>query len=169
YVSILSTCMKKAKNAFHQIVKAVIHCHSRKVFHNDIKPYNIMYHEITGHIKLIDFSYGDMLQEEFYTQAPEPFTVWTLGITLFEMICGRMPFKNKMEIVEGKFSVTSDISQGEQQFSEKLFKCRNFIERCLCSHPSDRITVEGILKHPWLCRGSNKVSDKEQHYFHPLK
>ncbi|XP_051786083.1 uncharacterized protein LOC127528848 [Erpetoichthys calabaricus] len=149
---------EKAKHAFRQIVQAVLHCHSRGVFHNDIKPNNIMYQTTTGQIKLIDFGYGDLLKEKYYPHAPgtpaywppewylfrkykaEPVTVWTLGITLFELLCGNRPFKEKMEILECKISYTNEIS-GE---------CKDLIEKCLCSHPIDRLTLKDISIHSWL-------------------
>ncbi|MBN3293079.1 PIM3 kinase, partial [Polypterus senegalus] len=51
--------MKKprAERAFGQIVQAVLHSHSRGVFHNDLKAGNILYQTTTGQIKLgIDFA-----------------------------------------------------------------------------------------------------------------
>ncbi|KAG2466425.1 PIM2 kinase, partial [Polypterus senegalus] len=130
---------EKAKHAFRQIVQAVLHCHSRGVFHNDIKPNNIMYQTTTGQIKLIDFGYGDLLKEKYYPHAPgtpaywppewylfrkykaEPVTVWTLGITLFELLCGNRPFKEKMEILECKISYTNEISGGQARACYSLY------------------------------------------------
>ncbi|XP_039623949.1 serine/threonine-protein kinase pim-2-like [Polypterus senegalus] len=150
---------EKAKHAFRQIVQAVLHCHSRGVFHNDIKPNNIMYQTTTGQIKLIDFGYGDLLHEEKYKYAPgtleywppewclfkkykaEPVTVWTLGVTLFELLCGKMPFKGKLEIMECKIFITREVS----------VDCKDIIEKCLCFRPRDRPTLKDILNHPWLC------------------
>ncbi|XP_039613894.1 serine/threonine-protein kinase pim-2-like [Polypterus senegalus] len=143
---------EKAKHAFRQIVQAVLHCHSRGVFHNDIKPNNIMYQTTTGQIKLIDFGYGDLLKEKYYPHAPgtpaywppewylfrkykaEPVTVWTLGITLFELLCGNRPFKEKMEILECKISYTNEISGGMILLLEELRKS-------ICSDVKKSITA----------------------------
>uniref|UniRef100_A0A8C4RE24 Serine/threonine-protein kinase 1 n=1 Tax=Erpetoichthys calabaricus TaxID=27687 RepID=A0A8C4RE24_ERPCA len=160
---------EKAKHAFRQIVQAVLHCHSRGVFHNDIKPNNIMYQTTTGQIKLIDFGYGDLLHEEKYKYAPgtleywppewclfkkykaEPVTVWTLGVTLFELLCGKMPFKGKLEIMECKIFITREVS----------VDCKDMIEKCLCFRPRDRPTLKDILNHPWLLLVTNTDTNNE--------
>jgi eukaryotic-like serine/threonine-protein kinase len=91
-----------------QVAAALAHSHAAGVIHCDVKPDNIMVdHE--GHVKLLDFgisapggpgSGGDVLGSPHYI-APErimgrPLTpaadVYSLGIVLFQMITGVVPF-----------------------------------------------------------------------------
>uniref|UniRef100_A0A8C4SCS9 Serine/threonine-protein kinase 1 n=1 Tax=Erpetoichthys calabaricus TaxID=27687 RepID=A0A8C4SCS9_ERPCA len=122
---------EKAKHAFRQIVQAVLHCHSRGVFHNDIKPNNIMYQTTTGQIKLIDFGYGDLLKEKYYPHAPGTPAYWPPEWYLFR--------KYKAEPVTCKISYTNEISGGF-----------TILQKCLCSHPIDRLTLKDISIHSWL-------------------
>uniref|UniRef100_A0A8C4T5T9 Serine/threonine-protein kinase 1 n=1 Tax=Erpetoichthys calabaricus TaxID=27687 RepID=A0A8C4T5T9_ERPCA len=151
---------EQGKSVFQQIVEAVMHCHSRGVFHSDIKPRNILFQSTTGQVKLIDFGCGGFLLEEKYARRPgtlaycppeyflykkykpESANVWSLGITLFELLSGFRPFQSSMEIMTCSIHIPDHLSQG---------KCGNgtsFWEvDCLCLRPRDRPTLKDILRH----------------------
>lgn len=91
-----------------QVSAALAHCHAHDVIHCDIKPDNIMV-DLQGNVKLLDFGIsgpagqievGSVLGSPHYI-APErvmgrPITpaadVYSLGIVLFQMITGVVPF-----------------------------------------------------------------------------
>ncbi|XP_039623459.1 serine/threonine-protein kinase pim-2-like [Polypterus senegalus] len=146
------------KNILSQVVQAVQHIHSCLVFHRDLKPGNILIQTTTGKIKLIDFGCGTMLKKGKYQSfegttlyaPPEvfsleyheaiPTTSWSLGVTLFELLCGQLPFQKVGEILCGRFIFTQDLSD----------ECQDLIERCLSMNPEGRPTLEEILLHPWM-------------------
>ncbi|XP_028646771.1 serine/threonine-protein kinase pim-1-like [Erpetoichthys calabaricus] len=120
---------EQGKSVFQQIVEAVMHCHSRGVFHSDIKPRNILFQSTTGQVKLIDFGCGGFLLEEKYARRPgtlaycppeyflykkykpESANVWSLGITLFELLSGFRPFQSSMEIMTCSIHIPDHLSQ----------------------------------------------------------
>ncbi|XP_051789930.1 serine/threonine-protein kinase pim-2-like [Erpetoichthys calabaricus] len=148
-----------AGSIFRQVVQAVHHCQSRGVLHRDIKPENILVETSTQQTKLIDFGCGTLLNQKEYTSftgthfyAPpewclkksyeaEPATVWSLGVLLFEMLCGQVPFKRKEEVIRCNVIYTADISK----------ECASLIKKCLSRSPKERPTLEEILMHPWVC------------------
>uniref|UniRef100_A0A8C4SX02 non-specific serine/threonine protein kinase n=1 Tax=Erpetoichthys calabaricus TaxID=27687 RepID=A0A8C4SX02_ERPCA len=136
----------QVRNIFRQIVKAVQHCHSRGVFHRDIKPKNILIQIPTEQIKLIDFGSGTWLYAPpecvaRKSYAAVPTTVWSLGVTLYMILCGHLPFKTSDEIIKYRFNITRDLSE----------ECEDLIRQCLSFSPKWRPTLEDILVHQWLC------------------
>uniref|UniRef100_A0A8C4SHQ6 non-specific serine/threonine protein kinase n=1 Tax=Erpetoichthys calabaricus TaxID=27687 RepID=A0A8C4SHQ6_ERPCA len=150
---------KKAKLIFSQLVEAVRHCHFFWVFHGDLKPDNILIQTTTEKIKLIDFGCGKVLQEkEDYTSysgslmyaPPEwflqsrysavPATVWSLGVILFELLCGHCPFIRTDDIVKVKFKFNRDLSA----------ECQDLIKKCFSFSPLERPTLEELQFHPWI-------------------
>lgn len=143
---------------FKQLVYVVIGCHKHGVIHRDIKPENVLINLITNKVTLIDFGSGDFIQENFYTNydgtrvySPpewlmygryhwEPATVWSLGVLLYTLICGDVPFHDDMEIIAARLSFTRLVSGS----------CSDLIRRCLALRPQHRLSLDQILRHQWI-------------------
>jgi len=148
-----------AKGFFKQIVETILACHSKGVIHRDIKDENILVDVKTGKLKLIDFGSGAFIKDAEQTEfegtriysPPEwircsrymfkQATVWSLGILLFNMVCGDIPFDSD-----------EDICSGELYFKKSVTaECAGLVRACLRIKPTDRIDIGQILSHPWLC------------------
>uniref|UniRef100_A0A8C4SAB2 non-specific serine/threonine protein kinase n=1 Tax=Erpetoichthys calabaricus TaxID=27687 RepID=A0A8C4SAB2_ERPCA len=143
---------------FQQIVEAIQHCQERGVYHRDLKMSNFLIQCHSCQIKLINFGCGSHLREGEYTSyrgtlkyaPPEwfvkqrfqavPATVWSLGVVLYALIFGILPFATREETIKGKFRFPCEIST----------ECLDLLLQCLSHRPKDRPTLRNILKHSWM-------------------
>ena len=116
----------QAKDYFKQIVDSILDIYSLGVLHRDIKDENILVDLTTNKLKLIDFGAGCFFQNQtrnslifndFHgTRVYSPpewilkqsyhgdrATVWSLGVLLFNMVYGDIPWEDDQDIVNCSF------------------------------------------------------------------
>ena len=155
--------LPEALDIWKQLVKTTIGCHEKEIYHRDIKPENVLI-DSDNEIRLIDFGCGDDLKEGPYFEFSgtwlynppevvkrngayyaEPQTVWTLGITLFEMVCGDRPFEKEEEIKKFTGKLPYD-----EMFIKLSPKCQDTIMSCLRMNPKERPKLKELLSLPWM-------------------
>ena len=154
------------KYVFFSILKAVSYLHSHGIVHQDIKPSNILLCS-NGNVYLSDFGVGHSFQSTAMVvgspgyQAPEaiydfdvdPDTlnpakedVWSLGVTLYQVLFNELPFKgdNVYEIIQNITHTPLVIPEGTEKDVE------NLLRGMLCVLPSDRMDVEEVMNSPFF-------------------
>ncbi|KAI5106456.1 serine/threonine-protein kinase pim-3 isoform X2, partial [Silurus meridionalis] len=114
-----------------QLIDALKHCKSRGILHRDVKPENIMVQTNTLKVKLIDFGCGDLIKDKYkeFTGTPsyappewfkkkkylaEPATVWSVGVTLYRLVCGSLPFNTRKDVKHGHVRFSRRHSEGKK-------------------------------------------------------
>lgn len=150
---------------FNQIVDGLSYVHARDIAHRDLKPENILLDQ-EGTIKLSDFGLCHHVDPKIkvmmtpcgspYYASPEiiqnvPYDgkktdVWSLGVVLFAMVTGNLPWKdiNQAQLFEqiltGDFEIPLSLSP----------HLRNLISQLMKINPDERPDITEIKNHPWV-------------------
>jgi serine/threonine-protein kinase len=150
-----------------QTCKALDFAHKNDVVHRDIKPANILI-DRQGNAKVADFGIAqlrdsadlemtssDLIMGTLAYMSPEQkfssanvtrtADIYSLGIILYEIICGRKP--------EGVFKPPSLVNPKIPKAMDAI------VSRCLAENPSDRYPTAGELKNAILNAFSGEIYD----------
>ena len=157
---------EEAAYILEQLLSATNHCHSNKIVHRDIKPDNIMIDKFSN-VTLLDFGLSKLTGKKGYLKsaagcpffvAPEvlkenysnKWDIWSLGVILYIMLSGNMPFggENAEEIIKS-------ILEGHISFTEKVWRnvskeAIDLVIKMMNPNPKNRISAKQALEHEWF-------------------
>jgi len=152
----------RASRYIHQMTDALAYCHSKKVIHRDIKPENLLL-DMKGDLKIADFGWSvhapssrratmcgtldylppEMIEGHLHDERVDH---WALGILTYEFLCGKPPFES-----ESNNETYRRITRLDLKFPPHVSdKARDFVVKLLRKEPSQRISLEECLQHPWI-------------------
>lgn len=166
-------------STFIQILEALIYLHEHGIVHQDIKPSNILFLS-SGLVKLADFGIGHSFASAEQVvgtpayQAPELFIepteiepskmdIYSLGVTLFQTITGKLPYngENVYEIAHiaetGNLKLPDDISP----------TLADLLQKMITPNPSKRLSSFEAIQHPFFKNAPQKIQILPHPMAHP--
>ncbi|KAF9907439.1 Protein kinase [Linnemannia zychae] len=155
---------EEARRFFQQIVCAIEYCHRHKIVHRDLKPENLLL-DPSMNVKIADFGLSNIMTDGDFLKtscgspnyaAPEVISgklyagpevdVWSCGVILYVMLCGRLPFDDDYipllfkKINGGIYSLPSFLSP----------ETKYLLTSMLVVDPLKRITIAEIRQNAWF-------------------
>ena len=153
-----------ALKIFIQLIDAFQYMHKLQIIHRDFRLEHIMLdsnnipkiidfgfsnfykkgEELEEYLGSISYSCPEIIQEKPYD--PELADVWSLGVCLYVLVCGYLPFseeddnKNKELIISGKIDYPNDIGN----------ICKDLLKKMLEVNTKKRLNLLKITRHPWI-------------------
>ncbi|KAF3922464.1 hypothetical protein AA313_de0207500 [Arthrobotrys entomopaga] len=156
----------QSRRFFQQIICAVEYCHIHKIVHRDLKPENLLLDDNLN-VKIADFGLSNIMTDGNFLKtscgspnyaAPEVISgklyagpevdVWSCGVILYVMLCGRLPFDDDYiptlfkKIAQGTYHIPTYLSRESVALLKKM----------LVVNPVNRITVAEIRQDPWFLK-----------------
>ena len=161
---------RQATSIMSQIANGVKYLHQYGIVHRDLKPDNIMITQQNdyGVIKIMDFGlskivspnermvdgYGTLsyVAPEVLLRTPynKEVDIWSLGVILFYMLCGRLPFRGRKEQEVAEKIVYEPLEFDEDDWETRSQKVQDLISCCLQKKKEDIITIDEFINHPWF-------------------
>lgn len=157
-----------AKQVVQQLLQALVHLHrDRSIIHGDVKPENILCGQALDDLQLADFgsaivqgshplpstdmalSMGTALYASPEVHRAEPVSfasdMWSVGVVTYVLLSGCFPFSSKEDSQVHQPSFASD-----PWTSRVAASGHEFIMALLQHEPTQRLTAEEALQHPWM-------------------
>lgn len=164
-----------ACDILNSILNGLEYCHRRKVIHRDLKLENILIDK-SGKIKIADFGLSNTIQfgKKMNTScgtpcyiSPEiingtqcgPYSdIWSLGVILYKMICGFLPFQTHTRNIKKLYKL---ILNANYIFPDYISKeSKDLIKSMLTVDIKKRINLSQIRNNSWITMRTNHLIEK---------
>lgn len=155
---------REAVHYIIQVLDALSHAHEHKVLHRDIKPENIMLMR-DGTVKVIDFGIAKLPESTSLTMtnkaigtvyyispeqangdATEQSDIYSTGITLYELVTGKLPFFAKASLTVAMMHISSEPTPPTELCEDIPKGLEQIIIKSLMKDPSLRFGKAQAMK-----------------------
>ncbi|CAD8196306.1 unnamed protein product [Paramecium pentaurelia] len=159
---------EEACKYFRQIVSAIAYCHQKNIVHRDLKMENLLFcSPDSDDLKAIDFGIAGLQCPtnndhvnigSLHYMAPEilcgkvtrvstSVDIWAMGIILYKMLFGKVPFNGKSQQDIVTSIINKDLTLPPNNFSEEVI---NLITQMLERNHEQRPRITDVEYHPWV-------------------
>lgn len=176
---------KLARTFFHHLVEGVSYIHSMGVSHLDLKLENLLL-GADFNLKLADFDFaykkGDLVLQGYGTEnfrapeiinkecrVPEHADIFSMGVILFCLIFGHIPFSEQMKIKD--YDLFNLIMDDPEAYWEALKEIKgtipvsddfkDLLASMLCREPSERASLGEIKRSSWYKKPTYSLKELE--------
>jgi calcium/calmodulin-dependent protein kinase I len=162
-----------AADLIRATLSAVAYLHNHGIVHRDLKPENLLFRtpEDNADLLIADFGLSRIMDEEQFHvltttcgtpgyMAPEifkksghgkPVDLWAIGVITYFLLCGYTPFDRDSNLEEMQAILVADYSFTPIEYWRGVStSAREFIKRCLTIDPTQRMTADEALQHPFV-------------------
>ena len=165
--------IREALNISVQIASGLSAAHENRIIHRDIKPQNIIMSR-DGKVKVTDFGIAKVADSTTVTTtaagtvhyispeqarggySDERSDIYSLGITMYEMVTGRVPFEGETNVAVALMHIQSEITPPRQLEPSIPVSFEKIILKCTQKKPERRYTsareliadLRKVLTHP---------------------
>lgn len=180
---------RDARRVMYQVTTALQYMHARRVIHRDIKPMNLILSDrsLESAVKIADFGFATIDSEEIRRPgrflcgtpgyiAPEVLKyrcyspkvdMWSLGIVLYVLLSGYMPFPTdeagEEHVKRGR------VIFPPARFARVSHQAKDLILKLLTVDPESRYSASQVLQHPWLLEYAQLQQRREKKQQHLLQ
>lgn len=175
---------KIAAKYMFDVIIALNFCHKNGLTNKDIKPENLLFEfdAPDAHLKLVDYGFSllknfstgakgpvgsvvYMPPEKFKGEVSEKSDVWSVGVILFIILSGRVPFQGKTDAETMQKILNKPLSMNSKSWETVSEEAKDLVSKMLSKDPESRPTAEEIIMDPWFfAYTKNTISDA---IFHP--
>ncbi|CAL8104853.1 unnamed protein product [Calicophoron daubneyi] len=181
----LPTCLPETYviEVMRKVTEGLAYMHQNlQMVHLDIKAENILLREPfpSSDVFITDFGLATVLNDgkvhrelagtpdyvapEVINYDPISFAtdMWSVGVLTYYLLTGVSPF-----LGEDKEETMQNVTHGPIEFPPRLFRTRSnesvaFLKKLLVRKPSDRLSAEECLRHPWMKISSRFCEEIEE-------
>ncbi|ORZ36873.1 kinase-like domain-containing protein, partial [Catenaria anguillulae PL171] len=155
-----------ARKYFTDILLGVEYLHAHGIYHHDLKPANLLL-TADDQVKIVDFGIAEMLKHPGKSTSssassrrrmPTQSTlaaasdVWSMGVVLYMMLFGRLPFFSPILIHLYRAIAHDDppLLVAPHATTQVSADAIDLLTGLLAKNPRDRISLDRIRAHPWI-------------------
>ena len=163
-----------------QVAEALEAAHRAGLVHRDVKPANVLLCE-DGRVKVADFGIAKAIADADLTQpglmvgtakylAPEQVRgepvdartdIYSLGVVLYEMLCGRAPFTADTDAATALARLTRDPLRPRQVRANVPRALEDVVGKAMAREPADRYATASDLRAALLAGGASTAPEPD--------